>query len=172
MTRDEEFEQLRPLMFAIAYRILGSVAEAEDAVEEAWQRFESSPQEPKSVQALLSAVVTRVSIDALESERVQRERYAAAPRSLLTDPYADPARSANLADSLSMAAMVLLEQLSPAERAVFVLRDVFGAGFAEIATAVGRSEADCRQLAVRARRHMDGRSSRAEEASRPRSPRA
>jgi RNA polymerase sigma-70 factor (ECF subfamily) len=77
------------------------------------------------------------------------------PEPLLTDPYEDPERSAELADSLSMAALVLLERLSPLERAVFVLREVFGFGFPEIASAVGRSEAACRQLAVRARRHMD-----------------
>jgi RNA polymerase sigma-70 factor (ECF subfamily) len=102
-------------------------------------------------------VVTRVSIDVLRSARVRREEYVGPwfPEPLLTDPYEDPARSAALADSLSMAALLLLERLSPLERAVFVLRDVFGYGFAEIASDVGRSEAACRQLAVRARRHMD-----------------
>jgi RNA polymerase sigma-70 factor (ECF subfamily) len=157
MTRGEEFEELRPLLFAIAYRILGSVAEAEDAVQETWLRYESSPTQPRSTKAFLSAVVTRVSIDVLRSARVRRETYVGQwfPEPLLTDPYEDPARSAELADSLSMAALLLLERLSPLERAVFVLRDVFGFGFPEIASAVGRSEAACRQLAVRARRHMD-----------------
>jgi RNA polymerase sigma-70 factor (ECF subfamily) len=157
MTRGEEFEELRPLLFAIAYRILGSVAEAEDAVQEAWLRYESSPIQPTSTKAFLSAVVTRVSIDVLRSARVRRETYVGQwfPEPLLTDPYADPARSAELADSLSMAALLLLERLSPLERAVFVLREVFGFGFPEVAVAVGRSEAACRQLAVRARRHMD-----------------
>ena len=157
MTRGEEFEELRPLLFAIAYRILGSVAEAEDAVQETWLRYESSPTQPTSTKAFLSAVVTRVSIDVLRSARVRREEYVGPwfPEPLLTDPYQDPARSAELADSLSMAALLLLERLSPLERAVFVLRDVFGFGFPEIASAVGRSEAACRQLAVRARRHMD-----------------
>ena len=157
MTRDEEFEQLRPLLFAIAYRILGSVAEAEDAVQETWLRYESSPTRPASTKAYLSAVVTRVSIDVLRSARVRREEYVGPwfPEPLLDDPYEDPARSAELADSLSMAALLLLERLSPLERAVFVLRDVFGFGFPEIASAVGRSETACRQLAVRARRHMD-----------------
>jgi RNA polymerase sigma-70 factor (ECF subfamily) len=160
MTRGEEFEQLRPLLFSIAYRILGSVSEAEDAVQETWLRYESSPAQPASARAFLSAVVTRISIDVLRSARVRRETYPGTwlPEPLLTDPYEDPARSAELADSLSMAALLLLERLSPLERAVFVLRDVFGFGFPEIASAVGRSEAACRQLAVRGRRHMgDGR---------------
>lgn len=157
MTRGEEFEQLRPLLFSIAYRILGSVTEAEDAVQETWLRYQASPAQPTSVKAFLSAVVTRVSIDVLRSARVRREAYAGPwfPEPLLTDPYQDPARSAELANSVSMAALVLLERLSPPERAVFVLREVFGFGFGEVASAVGRSEAACRQLAVRARRHMD-----------------
>jgi RNA polymerase sigma-70 factor (ECF subfamily) len=157
MTRGEEFEELRPLLFAIAYRILGSVAEAEDAVQETWLRYESSPTQPRSTEAFLSAVVTRISIDVLRSARVRRETYVGQwfPEPLLSDPYEDPARSAELADSLSMAALLLLERLTPLERAVFVLQDVFGFGFSEVSAAVGRSEAACRQLAVRARRHME-----------------
>jgi len=157
MTRAEEFEQLRPLLFAIAYRILSSVAEAEDAVQETWLRWQASPAQPASAKAFLSAVVTRVSIDVLRSARVRREEYAGPwfPEPLLTDPYQDPERSAELADSVSMAALLLLERLTPPERAVFVLREVFGFSFPEIASAVGRSEAACRQLAVRARHHMD-----------------
>jgi len=157
MTRGDEFEELRPLLFAIAYRILGSVAEAEDAVQETWLRYKSSPTQPISAKAFLSAVVTRVSIDVLRSARVRRENYVGQwfPEPLLTDPYEDPARSAELADSMSMAALLLLERLTPLERAVFVLREVFGFGFPEIASAIGRSEAACRQLAARARRHMD-----------------
>ena len=157
MTRTEEFEQLRPLLFSIAYRILSSVSEAEDAVQEAWLRYETTTTRPASPKAFLSAVVTRISIDVLRSARVRREEYIGPwfPEPLLTDPYQDPERSAELADSVSMAALLLLERLSPLERAVFVLREVFGFGFDDIATAVGRSEAACRQLAVRARRHMD-----------------
>jgi RNA polymerase sigma-70 factor, ECF subfamily len=157
VTRTEEFEELRSLLSAIAYRILGSVSEAEDAVQETWLRFESSPTRPTSTKAFLSAVVTRISIDVLRSARVRREEYVGhwLPEPLLDDPYEDPARSAELADSVSMAALLLLERLSPLERAVFVLREVFGFGFPEVASAVGRSEAACRQLAVRARRHMD-----------------
>jgi RNA polymerase sigma-70 factor (ECF subfamily) len=157
VTRTEEFKELRPLLFAIAYRILGSVSEAEDAVQETWLRYEASPTPHRSTRAFLSAVVTRISIDVLRSARYRREEYVGPwfPEPLLTDPYEDPARSAELADSVSMAALLLLERLSPLERAVFVLREVFGFGFPEVASAVGRSEAACRQLAVRARRHMD-----------------
>jgi RNA polymerase sigma-70 factor, ECF subfamily len=157
VSRAEEFERLRPLLFSIAYRILGSVSEAEDAVQETWLRYQPYPAQPTSAKAFLSAVVTRISIDVLRSARVRREEYVGQwfPEPLLTDPYQDPERSAELADSVSMAALLLLERLSPLERAVFVLREVFGFGFGEVAAAVGRSEAACRQLAVRARRHMD-----------------
>jgi RNA polymerase sigma-70 factor (ECF subfamily) len=157
VTRAEKFEELRPLLFAIAYRILGSVSEAEDAVQETWLRYEVSPTQPTSTKAFLSAVVTRISIDVLRSARLRREKYVGEwlPEPLLSDPYDDPERSAELADSLSMAALLLLERLTPLERAVFVLREVFGFSFPEVASAVGRSEAACRQLAVRARRHMD-----------------
>jgi RNA polymerase sigma-70 factor (ECF subfamily) len=157
MTRVEEFEELRPLLFSIAYRILGSVSEAEDAVQETWLRYAAAAAQPMSTKAFLSAVVTRISIDVLRSARVRREEYVGQwfPEPLLTDPYEDPARSEELADSVSMAALLLLERLTPPERAVFVLHEVFGFAFPEIASAVGRSEAACRQLAVRARRHMD-----------------
>jgi RNA polymerase sigma-70 factor (ECF subfamily) len=157
VTRAQEFEALRPLLFSISYRVLGRVGEAEDAVQETWLRYAASATEPRSVKAFLAATVTRVSIDVLRSARVRREEYTGPwlPEPLLTDPYQDPERSAELADSVSMAALLLLERLTPLERAIFVLRDVFEFGFGEIATAVGRSEAACRQLAVRARRHVD-----------------
>ena len=157
MSRTEEFEELRPLLFSLSYRLLGSVAEAEDAVQEAWLRYEATPTRPRSPKAFLSAVVTRISIDVLRSARVRREQYVGEwlPEPLLTDPYEDPARSAELADSVSMAALLLLERLSPLERAVFVLREVFAYDFADVAAAVGRSEAACRQLLVRARNHVD-----------------
>ncbi|MER6304039.1 RNA polymerase sigma-70 factor [Kitasatospora sp. NPDC001539] len=156
MSKVEDFEELRPLLFSIAYRILGSVSEAEDAVQETWLRFDGSATRPTSTKAYLSAAVTRISIDVLRSARVRRESYVGPwfPEPLLADPYEDPARSAELADSLSMAALLLLERLSPLERAVFVLREVFDFGFDDVAVAVGRSEAACRQLLVRARRHM------------------
>ncbi|MER5532012.1 RNA polymerase sigma-70 factor [Streptomyces sp. NPDC002677] len=157
MTKTEEFQELRPLMFSIAYRILGSVSEAEDAVQETWLRYQAASTRPGSPRAFLSTVVTRISIDVLRSARVRREEYVGPwlPEPLLTDPYEDPVRSAELADSVSMAALLLLERLTPLERAVFVLREVFAFGFPEIALAVGRSEGACHQLAVRARRHMD-----------------
>jgi RNA polymerase sigma-70 factor, ECF subfamily len=157
VTRAQDFEELRSLLFAIAYRILGSVSDAEDAVQQAWLRYEASPTQPTSTKAFLSAVVTRISIDVLRSARSQRERYVGEwfPEPLLTDPYEDPERSAELADSVSMAALLLLERLTPLERAVFVLHEVFGFSFPKIASAVGRSEDAGRQLAVRARRHMD-----------------
>jgi RNA polymerase sigma-70 factor (ECF subfamily) len=157
VTRTEEFTELRPLLFAIAYRILGSVSEAEDAVQETWLRYETATTEPTSAKAYLSAVITRISIDVLRSARVRRETYVGDwfPEPLVEDPYDDPERSAELADSVSMASLLLLERLSPLERAVFVLRDVFAFDFSEIASAVGRSEESCRQLVVRARRHME-----------------
>jgi RNA polymerase sigma-70 factor (TIGR02957 family) len=156
VSKVEEFEELRPLLFSIAYRILGSVGEAEDAVQEAWLRFDGSSTKPASTKAFLSATVTRLSIDVLRSARVRREEYVGPwfPEPLVSDPYQDPERSAQLADSVSMAALLLLERLSPLERAVFVLREVFAFEFDEVAEAVGRSEAACRQLLVRARRHM------------------
>ncbi|MGW5775138.1 RNA polymerase sigma-70 factor [Streptomyces sp. NPDC003863] len=160
MGKVEEFEELRPLLFSIAYRILGSVSEAEDAVQETWLRYDASSTAPTSPKAFLSATVTRIAIDVLRSARVRREEYVGPwfPEPLLDDPYEDPERAAELADSVSMAALLLLERLSPLERSVFVLREVFGFGFDEIASAVGRTEAACRQLLVRARRHMrDGR---------------
>lgn len=162
---EREFEELRPLLFSIAYRILGSVSEAEDAVQETWIRLARSSTEPDSLKAYLSTVVTRVSLDVLRSARVRREAYVGPwfPEPLPTDSrvedpadlYADPERATELADSVSMAALLLLERLSPLERAVFVLREVFRFGFADIAAAVDRSEAACRQLASRARRHME-----------------
>ncbi|WP_328639306.1 RNA polymerase sigma-70 factor [Streptomyces canus] len=156
MSRTEEFQELRPLLFSIAYRILGGVGEAEDAVQETWLRYEDTATEPRSVKAYLSTMVTRIAIDVLRSARVRREEYVGEwlPEPLLDDPYEDPQRAAELAESVSMAALLLLERLSPLERAAFVLREVFDFGFPEVAAAVGRSEAACRQLVSRARRHM------------------
>jgi RNA polymerase sigma-70 factor (ECF subfamily) len=156
----EEFEELRPLLFSIAYRILGSVSEAEDAVQETWLRYDASTTPPISLKSFLAAVVTRVSIDVLRSARVRRESYVGQwlPEPLLTDEastaYPDPEHAAELADWLSMAALLLLERLTPEQRAVFVLHDVFAFPFSEIADVVGRSETACRQLATRARRLM------------------
>src|SRR3712207_2197479 len=146
-SRTEEFQELRPLLFSLAYRLLGSVAEAEDAVQEAWLRYETTPTRPRSPKAFLSAVVTRISIDVLRSARVRREQYVGEwlPEPLLTDPYEDPARSAELADFVSMAALLLLERLSPPQRAVFALREGFATDFGAVAAVVGSSKGACRQ---------------------------
>jgi len=164
MADPHAFEELRGLLFSISYRILGSVSEAEDAVQETWLRYEAADVEPESLRSWLATVVTRISIDVLRSARARREAYVGPwfPEPLLTDELAeepavlegDPARAAELADSVSMAALLLLERLSPLERAVFVMHEVFGFSYADVATAVGRSEAACRQLGTRARRHM------------------
>jgi RNA polymerase sigma-70 factor, ECF subfamily len=168
----ELYEELRPLMFSIAYRMVGSASEAEDIVQEAFLRFhresgkETAIESPK---AYLSAVTTRLSIDHLRSARVRRESYIGTwlPEPLLTDPESDVAGHAETADSLSMAFLVLLESLSPVERAVFLLREVFDYGYDEIATVVGKSEDNCRQIAVRARRQIEAKKPRF-EASRQR----
>jgi RNA polymerase sigma-70 factor, ECF subfamily len=160
------YQCLRPLLFSIAYRMLGSVTEAEDVVQEAFLRYHrvvASQGLPDSPKAYLSAVVTRLSIDELRSARVRRESYVGEwlPEPLLTgpeplaQPAADPAANAELADSLSMAFLLLLERLTPLERAVFLLHDVFSYGYDETAGIVGRSATTCRQLARRARQHID-----------------
>ena len=156
----DAYVDLRPLLFSIAYRMLGSVSEAEDIVQEAFLRIhraEAEGIEIDSPKAYLSAVVTRLSIDHLKSARARREQYVGQwlPEPIRTDPAPDAAAHAETADSLSMAFLVLLESLTPVERAVFLLREVFDYGYAEIAKIVQRSEDNCRQLYVRARRHID-----------------
>ena len=165
----EIYQPLRPLLFSIAYRILGTVSDAEDIVQEAFLRdHRASAGEGDGIgspKAFLSAVTTRLCIDHLRSARVRREEYPGPwlPEPLLTDPAApDPAGAAEQADSLSMAFLLLLERLTPVERAVFLLRDVFGYRYAEIAGIVGKSEHNCRQLAARARRHVAERRPRFE----------
>ena len=150
-------EELRPLLFSIAYRMVSSVGDAEDIVQEAFLRIhraESEGQRIESPKAYLSAVVTRLSIDHLKSARVRREQYVGQwlPEPLQTDEAPDAAETA---DSLSMAFLVLLESLTPVERAVFLLREVFDFDYGEIAKIVERTEDNCRQLYVRARRHID-----------------
>jgi RNA polymerase sigma-70 factor, ECF subfamily len=165
----ETYEDLRPLLFSIAYRMLGSVAEAEDVVQDAFLRYHDALGRPgaeiESPKAYLSAVTTRLAIDHLRSARVRRESYVGEwlPEPLLTDESApDAARYAEDADSLSMAFLLVLERLSPVERAVFLLHDVFDYGFGEVASIVGNSEANTRQLAVRARRHVEAEKPRFE----------
>ncbi|QEC49877.1 RNA polymerase sigma-70 factor [Baekduia soli] len=151
--------QLRPLAFAIAYRMLGSVAEAEDVVQEAMLRLHRELRAGTAIEspkAYVSAITTRLAIDALRSARRRREAYAGPwlPEPVVTDAAGDVAGSAELADSLSMAFLVVLERLSPVQRAVFLLHDVFDYGYDEVAAIVGKSAGNCRQIAVRARRRI------------------
>ena len=153
-------EELRPLMLSIAYRMVGSIGEAEDIAQEAFVRLHEAG-EVESPKAWLSTVVTRLAIDHLRSARVRREQYTGSwlPEPVLADPAPD---AAVRSESLSMAVLVLLESLTPVERAVFVLREAFDFGYDEIAEIVGKSEANCRQIATRARRHVDRRRPRYE----------
>jgi RNA polymerase sigma-70 factor, ECF subfamily len=178
VTTAEVYAEYRPLMFAISYRMLGRVTEAEDVVQEAFLRYHRAMQDaavdpstgPESPKAYLSAVTTRLCIDQLRSARHKREAYVGPwlPEPLLTgaDPLAqapqDPADLAEQADSLSMAFLVLLERLTAVERAAFLLHDVFGFGYPEIAAMIGRTEANSRQVTHRARQHLAGHSTRFE----------
>jgi RNA polymerase sigma-70 factor (TIGR02957 family) len=155
-----DFTQYRPLMFSIAYRMTGSVTDAEDIVQEAFLRADRAGEEPLEVpQAYLTTITTRLAIDHLRSARVRRENYIGTwlPEPLLTDAGAIPGpdEQAEMADSLSMAFLLLLENLTPQERAVFLLREVFRYDYREIAAAIGKTEAACRQLFTRARRAVD-----------------
>jgi RNA polymerase sigma-70 factor, ECF subfamily len=166
------YEELRPLMFSIAYRMVGSASDAEDIVQEAFLRFHRESGKGTAIdspKAYLSAITTRLSIDHLRSARVRREQYFGTwlPEPVLTDPSSDVAQHAETADSLSMAFLVLLESLTPVERAVFLLREVFDYEYEEIAAVVGKSEENCRQIAVRARRQVEAKRPRF-EASRKR----
>ncbi|MDP9371483.1 MAG: RNA polymerase sigma-70 factor [Chloroflexota bacterium] len=158
--RAEAFDRHRPLLFAIAYRMLGSVMDAEDLVQETflrWQRaVEDGADGVRSPKAFLSAVITNLCIDHLRSARVQREQYVGPwlPEPLVTERELDVADAAALGESVSLAFLTLLERLTPVERAVFLLHDVFAYDFAEIAPLVGKSAANCRQLARRARAHI------------------
>ena len=165
MSRAEDFNLHRPLLFSIAYRMLGSVAEAEDMVQEAYLRWRGAPEvEVRSPKAYLSAVVTRLCIDHLRSARVKREEYVGPwlPEPLLAEPAPDVAGTVALDESLSMAFLVLLESLTPTERAVFLLREVFDYDYTEVSRIVHKSEANCRQIARRARRSVAARRPRFE----------
>jgi RNA polymerase sigma-70 factor (ECF subfamily) len=153
--RDELLDELRPVAFAIAYRMLGSVAEAEDVVQESLLRVHrvlEAGERIASPRAYVATVATRLAIDELRSARARRETYVGGwlPEPLVARAADDPARQAERADSLSLAFLVLLESLSPEQRAVFLLRDVFDYGYGEIAEVVGKSEDNVRQLAARA----------------------
>jgi RNA polymerase sigma-70 factor (TIGR02957 family) len=163
---EEEFDELRPSAFAIAYRMLGSVSEAEDVVQEGFLRLHGAREGGERIEsprAYLSTVVSRLSLDHLRSARVRRQSYVGEwlPEPLVASAD-DPARKAEMADSLSLAFLVLLESLSPEQRAAYLLHDVFDEPYDRIAEIVGTSEQNARQLATRARRHVEERRPRFE----------
>ncbi|PWI19589.1 RNA polymerase subunit sigma-24 [Streptomyces sp. Act143] len=154
MSRTDEFTKLRPLLYAIAYRILGETRAAEYAVQAAWLRWMAAPARPASLEGHLAAEVTRIAVRALQSARVARGEVVGP---LLADSGpAAPDRPAELSDSLSLSALMVLERLSPLERAVFVLREAFGCGDEQIAAALGCSEEACRQLLAAVATVSDG----------------
>jgi RNA polymerase sigma-70 factor (TIGR02957 family) len=157
---DQLLRELKPAAFAIAYRMLGSVSEAEDVVQEALLRFHraiDNEERIESPRAFVTTVTTRLAIDELRSARKRRERYSGEwlPEPIVTDGEDDPVRHAEMADSLSVAMLVLLESLSPEQRAVLLLRDVFDYRYEEIASILGKSTGNVRQLASRARKHVE-----------------
>jgi RNA polymerase sigma factor (sigma-70 family) len=158
--RERMLDELRPVSFAIAYRMLGSVSEAEDVVQEALLRVHQTIDAGEAIEsprAFISTVTTRLAINELRSARARRERYVGEwlPEPVVTDGEDNPARHAETADSLSLAMLVLLESLSPEQRAVLLLHDVFDYGYPQVAVIVGKSEDNVRQLASRARRHVE-----------------
>jgi RNA polymerase sigma-70 factor, ECF subfamily len=156
----EVFEAHRDLMFAVAYRMLGTSTDAEDAVQDAWLRWSAAPRpQVTDPRAYLTRIVVNTALDRLRSARTRREAYVGPwlPEPLLTEPGPDAAERAELAESVSVAMLVVLESLAPEERAVFVLREVFGFSYTEIGAALGRSDAAMRQLAHRAREHVQAR---------------
>jgi RNA polymerase sigma-70 factor (TIGR02957 family) len=167
------YEELRAGAFAIAYRMLGSASEAEDLVQEGLLRLHRAREEGEQIgspRAYLATVVTRLAIDELRSARVRRESYVGEwlPEPLITSCGEDPARHAEMADSLSLALLVVLESLSPEQRAVFLLREVFDYPYERMAAIVGKSETATRQIAIRARAHVDERRPRYEASQRRR----
>ncbi|HXC33691.1 MAG TPA: RNA polymerase sigma-70 factor [Verrucomicrobiae bacterium] len=151
------FDQYRGLLFSVAYRMLGSVADAEDMLQETYIRWQQAAQEGiRSPRAFLITIITRLCINHLQSARVQREEYVGEwlPEPLVTDPASDPLGAVKVDESLSMAFLLLLERLTPMERAVFLLREVFEYEYAEIAGVLGQTEANCRQILRRARQHV------------------
>jgi RNA polymerase sigma-70 factor (TIGR02957 family) len=167
VNEEELDEELRRSAFAVAYRMLGSVSEAEDVVQEGLLRLHrarTGGERIESPRAYLSTVVSRLSLDHLRSARVRRETYVGEwlPEPLVASADDDPARKAEMADSLSLAFLVLLESLSPEQRAAFLLREVFDEPYDRIAEIVGTSEQNARQLATRARRHVEQRRPRFE----------
>jgi RNA polymerase sigma-70 factor (TIGR02957 family) len=160
--RERLLDELRPVSFAIAYRMLGSVSEAEDVVQEALLRVHQALEAGEQIaspRAFVATVTTRLAINQLRSARARREEYVGEwlPEPIITDGHDDPARHAEMADSLSLAMLVLLESLSPEQRAVLLLHDVFDYDHAQIAEIIGKSRDNVRQLATRARRHIEQR---------------
>jgi RNA polymerase sigma-70 factor (TIGR02957 family) len=160
--RERLLDELRPVAFAIAYRMLGSVSEAEDVVQEALLRVHRALDAGERVaapRAFVATITTRLAINALRSARARREQYVGEwlPEPIITDGHDDPARHAELADSLSLAMLVLLESLSPEQRAVLLLHDVFDYDHAQIAQIIGKRQDNVRQIARRARRHVEQR---------------
>ena len=160
--RERLLDELRPVAFQIAYRMLGSVSEAEDVVQDVLLRVHQAldaGEQIASPRAFAATVTTRLAINELHSARARRERYVGEwlPEPIITDSHDDPAQHAQTADSLSLAMLVLLESLSPEQRAVLLLHDVFDYPYPEIAAIVGKSEDNVRQLATRARRHVEQR---------------
>lgn len=162
--RDAAFEEHRSLLFGVAYRMLGTIAEAEDATQEAYLRFRGAEGVIANPRAYLVTVTTRICMDVLKSARRQREQYIGPwlPEPLIRRAGSEPAPEDAVAseDSISMAFLVMLEELGPAERAVFLLREVFDYDYADIAQTVGKSEAACRQIFRRAREHLAARQHR------------
>jgi len=155
----DEFQNYRPLMFSIAYRMLGSATEAEDIVQEAYLRYQAvAPGAIRSPKAFLSTIVTRLCLNQLGSARARRETYIGPwlPEPILTetDERANPQHQAEMHDSISFAFLALLEELSPLERAVFLLREVFDYEYGEIAGILGKDAAACRQVYSRAKKHV------------------
>ena len=150
------FDAHRRLLFGIAYRMLGSVMDAEDMVQEAFLRWQHAADDVRSPKAYLSTIVTRLCIDQLRSARAQRETYIGPwlPEPLISEETLDMDEGLARDDSLSMAFLVLLERLNPVERAAFLLRDVFDYDYADVARIVDKSEANCRQMVRRARQHV------------------
>lgn len=151
------FDQYRSLLFSIAYRMLGSVADAEDMLQEAFIRWQQEREDTvRSPRAFLVTIISRLCINHLQSARVQREEYVGQwlPEPLMTDPGSDPFGIIRVDESLSMAFLVLLERLTPIERAVFLLREVFEYEYSEISAVLVQSEANCRQILRRARQHV------------------
>lgn len=158
-----EYIELRPKLFGVAYRMLGSVSDAEDVVQDAYLRWQGvDTAEIRSAEAFLTTVVVRLSLDQLRSARARRETYVGPwlPEPLVVDDSSDPAAVSELSDSLSMAFLVLLETLTPLERAAFLLREVFRYDYDEIAAMIDRQPAACRQLVTRARKHVADRRQR------------